>query len=261
MQFELNQIQNMEIQLRIEHITFTGADDSTDPQLLADFSSSNPRVEWGILISKSSMGFPRFPSLSWIDQFLDIADFHNLNISLHLCGSWLRRLLSGEIAVIDEIGLERWEAFQRCQLNFHAEDQTVNPARFFPILGVHSEKEFIFQVDGNMGGVLLNAYLESGRRNAAPLFDLSHGAGVCPDAWPEPSFATGGTTPISHGYAGGLGPDNLTDQLCRIADVASASPVWIDMETKLRNDRDQFDLSICEECTRQVSSFESMAAV
>lgn len=242
--------------MRIKHVTFTGADDSVDPQKLVEFSRVYPQVEWGILVSKSSMGSPRFPSSTWFNVFREVAEDHQLNVSLHLCGQWLRRLLLGDLSVIQEIGIDNWFAFQRVQLNFHAEELTVNRERFFQTLG-SQKRQFIFQVDGNMGGELLKDYLTS-RANASPLFDLSHGTGVSPDEWPEPDFGHP-SVPVWHGYAGGLGPDNLADELCRIHDAARSAPVWVDMETKVRNRHDEFDLSLCSNCMEQVESFESMA--
>lgn len=40
------------------------------------------------------------------------------------------------------------------------------------------------------------------------------------------------------GYAGGLGPENINEQLYRISSVAKG-PIWIDMETRVRS---QYDL-------------------
>ena len=40
-------------------------------------------------------------------------------------------------------------------------------------------------------------------------------------------------------YAGGLGPDNLEEELKRIEEVAGDRTIWIDMETKVRSDGDR----------------------
>ena len=51
----------------------------------------------------------------------------------------------------------------------------------------------------------------------------------------------------SHGYAGGLGPDNLAVELASIKAVAS-SGWWVDMESKLRDEHDKFDVGRAEQC-------------
>ena len=69
--------------------------------------------------------------------------------------------------------------------------------------------------------------------------------------------------PILHGYAGGLGPDNIESELQRIAAAAGDAPFWIDMETRVRSDNDeQFDLNKvrrCLEITAPLVSTESVA--
>jgi hypothetical protein len=76
----------------------------------------------------------------------------------------------------------------------------------------------------------------------AILFDRSHGTGVLSGTWPAP-YRT-----IATGYAGGLGPDNLQEQLDRINRVVPVNvPIWVDMETKLRSpDNLTFDLDKCQ---------------
>jgi phosphoribosylanthranilate isomerase len=71
--------------------------------------------------------------------------------------------------------------------------------------------------------------------NAAPLFDLSGGAGVLPENWPVANGYCG--------YAGGLSPENVQGQLELIEQVAGDGPIWIDVETHVRSEDDKiFDL-------------------
>jgi phosphoribosylanthranilate isomerase len=58
---------------------------------------------------------------------------------------------------------------------------------------------------------------------------------VLPDKWPRP------VPGIYCGYAGGLGPDNVVEQVKKISEVAGDVPFWIDAETKLFTN-DRFDL-------------------
>lgn len=88
--------------------------------------------------------------------------------------------------------------------------------------------------------------------NVSFLFDESKGTGVVAAEWPNP--------PINarFGYAGGLGPKTLEDQLTKMLlktnPLAESAPVeiWVDMESSLRtllkDDTDIFDVNKAMEC-------------
>ncbi len=223
----------------LDRVTITGADDSIHPQHLLDLSKSYPFVEWAILVSQSSEGHPRFPKSHWIKTLQNLDGIENINLSLHLCGKWVRDLLMGEITFPD------WmlEKFQRVQLNFHAEKTKCDPERFLEALKVFKGKQIIFQFDDNGGNEHFKAVANS--IDGAPLFDTSGGAGVLPDHWPsmEQDYC---------GYAGGLGPDNLEEQIQAIGKAAGTEGhIWIDMETKVRSKDNQFfDLGLVNECLK-----------
>lgn len=83
-------------------VTFTGADDAVDPNDLAAISREYPFVEWGILLSKSNAGRPRYPSRDWIQQAEKIFRSQSLQASGHICGSWMRDLCGGDFSVLNE---------------------------------------------------------------------------------------------------------------------------------------------------------------
>ena len=83
----------------INRVTLTGADNSIEPQQLFELSEKYPFVEWGILLSRNSMGSKRFPSLKWMNRLESLdKDYFNQEIlySGHLCGSFVKELLMGE---------------------------------------------------------------------------------------------------------------------------------------------------------------------
>jgi hypothetical protein len=88
-------------------------------------------------------------------------------------------------------------------------------------------EQIIIQYD-DVNNKLLEIALKHGI-NAAPLFDLSHGAGVLPKSWPKP-------VALYCGYAGGLSPENLEEQIQKIKKAARGRRYWIDAETKLRTE-------------------------
>jgi hypothetical protein len=232
--------------MKLKVVTITGADDSIDPHELAKLSQEFPFVEWAILLSKKQMGNKRFPSTEWMTELKKDAD--KLQLAGHLCGSWLRVNLMnfGDIEFTKEIPL--WDDFQRIQLNFHAEKTDLSEEALKALRNQtwHKKKQFIVQMDG-VNNDLYKNLLFAGVLTSG-LFDTSHGAGVLPSTgWPDviPSI-----NPHTYrGYAGGLSPDNIEEQLIKLESAVGDDLVWVDMETKVRSHNDmQFDLNKVRTC-------------
>ncbi len=246
--------------MKLDCVTITGADDSIEPGDLQKLSRSFPFVEWGILVSANnthrlSRQVPRFPSRAWIRelQHLSVPDHGrepSLKLSLHMCGVWVRDLLVGCFDLEEDFIAD----FQRIQLNFHAERNRIEADGFLrklDMLNRIERRQFIFQIDGEAGNKHLEAVYRANTPttpfiDAVPLFDISGGAGIVPSKWPPPLYPG-----MYHGYAGGLGPDNLREQIPLIAEAAGINSdgslktrIWIDMETNVRSNNDQqFDLN------------------
>lgn len=226
----------------ITRFTITGADDSIKPEDLLPLSKKYPFVEWGILCSKTAMGGNRFPSQEWLFELADLKTIHrdDLNLSCHLCGRWVRELLKNKMDFIDELTPDIWRIFDRVQINTHAEKHGALPEAF-AFLALLQEKEFIIQYD-NVNTKIISLAKAAGV-NYSALFDLSHGIGVLPEFWPNL------LPDVKCGYAGGLAPENLEEQIKRIEEKAGQTEIWIDMETHVRSDYDRlFDLKKVETC-------------
>lgn len=239
--------------MNLDRVTITGPDDSIRPDELIPLSQEFPFVEWGILFSKSQTGSARFPSFDWMMGLRTVARTAPISLSLHLCGQYVRQILIGETpqdvwSVID--------AYDRVQLNFHAERNECKPVECLKALVAfsdHGRRQFIFQIDGERGNKHLEAiYGEMDKVDdidAVGLFDVSGGAGILPAEWPKPEYMTTDQDYAYHGYAGGLGPDNLAEQIPLIGKAANGCRFWIDMETKVRSHNDrQFDLAKVRRC-------------
>lgn len=224
-------------------VTLTGADDTTNPSDLIALSREFPFVEWGLLIGTSARD--RFPSETWFDR-LDIEirkaisnDGVRPNLSIHICGKHLRSILDDGKFIWDHSILNFAD---RAQLNFHG-NHVSKPEYDNIVRAVENQnwpfKEVICQLDGVNDGILSG--LLDRHVNATGLHDCSHGAGVKPDIWPAPNPRW------RVGYAGGLGPETILEDFEAIKSVAGKRAFWIDMETKLRNDRDEFDLEKCRQ--------------
>lgn len=224
----------------LNRVTLTGADDSIYLAALVDLSDEFPFVEWGILVSQSQMGRPRFPSLGWISQLNDVLTAHpSMIVSLHVCGRWVREICKGNWSpFVSSVG-PIVDVARRVQLNFHAYAHLLSPG--FTAEAIRAAEvpgwQIIFQCDAVNDHLASNAYDDG--LDAVPLYDRSGGAGIVPGEWPV------AMTGIYSGYAGGLGPDNLCNQIPKI-EAAARGPHWIDMETKIRSPDDrQFDLAAC----------------
>lgn len=219
----------------ITTVTLTGADDSILPEQLFEISKLYPYVEWAILVSRKSTGQKRFPSMRWIEELgrlnnVKIASGKpSLNLSLHLCGSYVKELLSGNDDFIEDDLSEIWHAFSRVQINTHGEVHYIHDG-FTEWLNENPFKEWIFQYD-NVNTRMLELAIRDNVKCSA-LFDLSHGTGILPEQWPD--LLPG----IKCGYAGGLSPDNLLEQIKGIESIVAEHPIWIDMETKIRSFND-----------------------
>ena len=223
--------------MKIKCVTVSGADDRSSISEMHRMSETYHFVEWGLLVSRYSVGRNRFPTMDWIVDFLE--DINSTrSASLHICGRWLLDIGRG-----DPTTLPSWLMghAQRIQFNFAHQLHKIHPSSFFALLreyGVDGNS-LIFQLDGSNFEILDQALNEG--MTASPFYDRSRGNGVLPDSWPKPrpnEFS---------GYAGGLTVKNLEDQLRKIEDVVGDQEIWIDVESGVRNEHDQWDANLVSE--------------
>jgi hypothetical protein len=267
----------------LQMVTITGCDDSTDILEMIDVSVEYPFVEWGILIG-SQFG-TRFPSAGWIETLVKSVTAVSgkdgepgINLSLHVCGEPLRSLQCGRFTDV-LCAMHDVNAWGRVQLNFHADPafsggENTNVAkagakisdgirRLCDAAPSHNLIEWIFQADGVNDGLHRDA-VELEKRNCSILFDHSAGMGIAPDAWPEMQALQRTYPFVRVGYAGGLGPENIRDELPKILASAKVQPngwwlsTWIDMETHIRSVKDSqsvVDLSKVREVLQACQPF------
>ena len=235
----------------IKLITMTGADNSISPQDLLPLSEKFPRVEWGILLSNSKLGGLRFPNFEWLNELEAIQssldDEHKLNLSGHICQQWCRDIFQAKKMTFAGAFPKLWNMFQRIQLNFSPYEVGID---FVELLKNFPEKQFIFQV-GKKNRDALFAHAVKEKVNVACLFDRSGGKGIVPASWPKVR------EDVMCGYAGGLGPDTITQELENISQVVGDKDIWIDMEGRIRTPAtatnfEKFDLAKVEAVLEQV---------
>lgn len=206
-------------------VTLTGVDARTYWNLL-------PKgCEIGVLFSLRPKGRNRYPSESQVWDIVSALYHRDFEVALHVCGSEARdKLLRGDFAAAGYL--------RRIQVN-----GTVSEDELRQLCRLYNKQQIITQATPANEG-LLGVNL----RNHAVLVDASGGRGKSPEEWVRPRTSK----PV--GFAGGLGPDNLATELPRIAAVASGD-WWIDMESKLRDDDDWFNVGRAHRAVDEVRAF------
>lgn len=173
----------------IHTVTVTGADDSLNNfEDLIKIYEKYPYVEFGILLSKTSMGSNRFPGERWL---LNASEKYKnkLKFSGHICGRWVKEILNGTWT-INELKLihnELPNLFSRWQLNTHGILHEFNKEKILYVLNDELDiknKEVIIQYDKT--NIELLKFLTEKDLNISTLYDLSHGSGRLPDTWETP---------------------------------------------------------------------------
>lgn len=244
----------MTIKPFLSKVTVTGADDTVPPEALFQLQKQYPYAEFGILLSEKysyGAGTLRFPSKKWLHELVvgcELAGLGRINLSGHLCGSYVRWIYGGVWVSLDAVEEGLQKRFQRFQINTHAEQQEWVPNKMSTLLRAldvdtnakpprQYAQTVIFQLDDRHGTYAAMESVRRGHRNIAGLHDLSHGAGVVPETWSKPLQG------LVTGYAGGLSPRNVREHLFKIQEVAGDG-AWIDAETHLRSGG-MFDLDKC----------------
>lgn len=218
-------------------VTITGADDEVDPCDLLKLSHVFPFVEWGILFSTRLRGSARYPTDRWVRRLVDVfvGAKTPLRVARHLCGQASRETMLGS-----DVWLGDMYMYDRVQLNGYT------PGHYWGELRRLAERygtRFILQC--RFEDMLQECAHDAARiPGASVLFDGSGGRGISPLRWPP--------TPSGCriGFAGGLGPDNVIEEICAIG---PRDPYWIDMEARVRNDRDRLDISNVRSVLKQIA--------
>lgn len=253
--------------INLRYVTITGADDKTEIMDLLDLSARYPFVEWGILFSQSKAGVPRYPSLDWVNELKSLAAAFSakktINFSSHLCGKWVSDVLEqGEVTFFknDET---LSQLFGRVQLNCYKEKlkEAVASSNFWKA-ALRLGKPIL--LGGNYGKSIELDVRKCAQFGVSALFDASGGHGKTSSSYREPfTFVKADPEKRTHsqntmfcGYAGGLGPENIEEELEKISQAVGSNQFWIDMESRVRTadkTKDILDLGKVEKVLEIVS--------
>lgn len=236
--------------MNLTYCTLTGVDEQTDLSLVVALSARHPLVEWGFLYSPKRHGQPgRYPSVEFLRGALADLPVH-VNVALHVCGEGVSQLIKDDPTVLELVHLVGQRA-GRIQLNFnaHAIGSKFTIEQVRSCIERHASIEFITQY--NQANIHVWKLL-IGCKNHSVLFDASGGRGIEVAQWDAPLPG------VRCGYAGGLGPENLEQEILKIRVASTDAPVWIDMEGKLRDSSDRFDLDVVQ---RVLATIQAINAV
>lgn len=230
-------------------VTFTGVDEKTDLDRLADIQKRYPYAEFGILVSKkrTGSGDPRYPDLAILEK---LKKYEGLNLACHVCGGdLLGPCTDNGFETLDEFLNGNLSMFRRVQLNFGPRSliETKRIRKNFGIGAHKGVEEVIIQQ--------LQMYAEKELYSPETIFnphqtklsclvDPSGGFGVEMDFVPEKH-------PARTGYTGGINPSNVARKFLQLKNSGVCRDFWIDMESGVRTD-DWFDLDKIEKVLKQI---------
>jgi len=232
--------------MALKFCTFTGLDEKFSLEDFEIMSSRFSFLEWGILYStseNSNLNANRYPSQKWfeynIEKIREIADKTGVKLALHVCGKETKNLINGSNEFLNYL----LDYFDRVQINFQYKKQYKD--NLLSLFSDYEDLKFITQHNHSNEKILHDL---GDIANHQILFDTSGGRGVMAQNWLDPLEGK------MCGYAGGLGPDNIEQELVKINQTAANKDYWIDMESKLRTD-EWLDYQKCHAVAKEVSYF------
>lgn len=223
--------------MQLRYITCSDIRENASVDKVIELLQISSKVEIGIQAHRPTMnkGMPRH---MWLENLLSLSDCFSqpLNIAIHINHAWCSDFCDGIIPEeLQELLDRKHEGtgkpiIKRWQLNLG--DATSIPCadKTSKIIKNYRQNEFVFPYNNNKKLQEFISRLDSKGVNFSLLYDSSYGAGISPESWNSPVY-------MNHpqGYAGGLSPENVSENLDKIAKVAgSRTDIWIDAEGKLK---------------------------
>lgn len=222
-------------------LTMTGIDAKTDPKWIGSMlrkfilNSGYSALEFAILRSPKVGQSPRYPTREEIKRL--VSDANPGDFAFHLCGRYARMVHTHEWQELCDI--IDFSQVGRVQVNSTEDNEKaiLNLWRFSAYIG----KPVVMQWRGDRFPAVPGVQL---------LQDRSGGRGVVETQWISPDNLCAKTKTII-GYAGGLGPENVSAALKAISTASAGRRFWIDCESSLRTD-DWFDQTKAEDMAVEV---------
>lgn len=235
--------------MAITKISFVGIDTKTTVNGLQGLAmNSITRLEFGALHSPSK-NTNRYLSKDRISAFFsDKSDLYDF--SLHLCGLYATDLIENQhrsAELLDGLNIDDSIAIQ---LNFSLRDSDEQLERYCNNILLLAENYEIIVQENNTKANLIKALLQNKTSSSRLriLFDASGGNGKQIKTFNRPY------TDVYTGYAGGITPQNIREVCENVNRVSADIPVYIDMESGVRNVHDEFSIQKCTAIIDHVNS-------
>ena len=218
--------------MHLKYITLSDPRDHNTFDELFDLWNIDPRVEIAVQMHNGNVS-PDTTRYNWIKQTIDKLYImrHEFNLAMHINKDWCDDICNGKIPTalkpfFDASSYYTYRPLvQRIQLNMPQNTaENFNPQKLKNVIDAYNDKEFIIQYKQST----INAVEQLHKTGAkfSLLFDESGGNSKQPKSWQAPIY------PDKHpmGYAGGLNPENIQDNLNKIKKVAGNNQIWTDVE-------------------------------
>ncbi len=231
--------------MNLKYVTCSGANEYTDAEALFNLFAEFPMIEFGIQVSGEKCSFAS-------DRYAWLIALHKaamrkkiaLPLSLHLNKDWVEKFCAGqEVAELNELlNLKNAQGkpfFQRIQLNFKIGREKRPNIKILEktMLGFPSLR-FILSYN-QKNAVLIEKLYQRKKVVFDCLYDESWGEGVLPKQRMAPVFCD-----VLQGYAGGLSPENVTQELDEIASkLPCDAQFYIDAEGKIKGNDGHFSFA------------------
>ncbi len=230
--------------MRLTGVTLTGVDDAVEFSDMLELSNEFPFLEFGILRSVGRAGDPRYPSDGWVWDMRHRRAGTVCKLSFHLCGSYARDVLDGDLPRVIDIPLGA-----RVQLNGFSQHTDIS--RLGHVVAANPLTEFICQVSSQAAAQRAIG-LRLAHQNVSMLLDKSGGTGSDDREW-------GFCSAIRTGYAGGINPENVEHVLAGLCAPMFDGDFWIDIESGVRTDN-RFDLDKAHDILKRAFPFVAKEA-
>ena len=219
----------------LKTIVCSGINENNDIDDAIEFLKKHKNAEFGVQWSPQKAGY-HSPRFEWLKELLSKLNEQKIEnkIALHLNEGFVVSFCDGKIP--DEISdlLDTGKAVGRLQLNFKIGRETFssgnvpNMNTLEKTMRAVSPHAIILSASQPNLPFIHKAYHQQLKFDA--LFDDSFGEGIAPDTRKSPLFED-----VFQGYAGGLSPENVAEELKKIGQVAKGN-IFIDAEGKLKQD-------------------------
>lgn len=244
----------------LKTITCSGADEHTDAKQLIWLLNRYKRAELGIQVSGEEAAFST-ARYWWIENLFRTLEIDRIDIpiALHVNSDWVEDFCQNKIHSV----LKRWlnsprygqgkPFIRRVQLNFKiGREKKPDLQKLLQAIETCPRQQFIFSYNEANSSFIQQVY-KSGQKFDL-LCDDSHGNGILPEKYLSPIYPD-----ILQGYAGGLSPENVKEQLYQINKVVPRGKSFtIDAEEGLKGEDGHLSLEKCETYLNQASDWAEL---